>query len=289
MMTMNLNDKISMADTKTIHKLGLWARTQILGGYDRYTDRNGVSQLGEVVFSRENMVPLGGVQYVMERLFEVLGPIGVGYLNSANAMGYGSQQDTKAGSGQVYPTGHKVCLFGVGIGGAANNSTSAYDVRYNETNLANPVPFKFTDLLSGTDIGKYYGKKQMSAGGMTKNAYYLKAFDSDPTIKHLWKDGVDYEDGSEVDSNVFSSTRTDGIQTFTEILMTITKDDLKEWFDANGNIEEMRINELALFSGYYNETDMDYEKIMMFSKLNIPTEPLSVSKDLNIIYRVFGS
>ena len=288
---MNLNDRISMADTRATHehKPGLWARTQILGGYNRYIDLSGVSQLGEVVFSRENMVPLGGVQYVMERLFEVVGPISVGYLNSANAMGYGSQIDTRPGSGQVYPTGHKVCLFGVGIGGAASNSTSAYDVRYNETNLANPVPFKFTDLLSGTDVGKYYGKKQMSAGGMTKNAYYLKAFDSDPTIKHLWKDGVDYEDGSEVDSNVFSSTRTDGIQTFTEILMTITKDDLKEWFDANGNIEEMRINELALFSGYYNETDMDYEKIMMFSKLNIPTEPLSVSKDLNIIYRVFGS
>lgn len=286
---MNLNDKISMKDLSAGHKSGLWARTQILGGYDRYTDRDGVSQLGEVVFSKENMVPLGGVQYVMERLFEVSGPITVGYLNSSSAMGYGSQTITPSPAGQVYPGGHKVCLFGVGIGGAASNSTSAYDVRYNETNLSNPVPFKFTDTLTGTDLGKYYGKKQMSAGGMTKNAYYLKAFDSDPTIKHLWKDGVDYEDGTEVDSSVFSSTRTDGIQTFTEILMTITKDDLKEWFEANGNIEEMRINELALFSGYYNSIDMDYERIMMFSKLNIPTEPLSVSKDLNIIYRVFGS
>lgn len=287
---MNLNDKISMQeDLGEKHKPGLWARTQILGGYDRYTDRSGISQLGEVVFSRENMVPLGGVQYVMERLFEVAGPITVGYLNSSSAMGYGSQVITPAPAGQVYPGGHKVCLFGVGIGGAASNSTSAYDVRYNETNLANPVPFKFTDNLTGTDLGKYYGKKQMTAGGMTKDAYYLKTFDSSPTIKHLWKDGVDYEDGTEVDSTVFSSTRTDGIQTFTEILMTITKDDIKEWFEANGNIEEMRINELALFSGFYNSVDMDYERIMMFSKLNIPTESLSVSKDLNIIYRVFGS
>lgn len=287
---MNLNDKISMQeDLGEKHKPGLWARTQILGGYDRYTDRSGISQLGEVVFSRENMVPLGGVQYVMERLFEVAGPITVGYLNSSSAMGYGSQVITPAPAGQVYPGGHKVCLFGVGIGGAASNSTSAYDVRYNETNLTNPVPFKFTDNLTGTDLGKYYGKKQITAGGMTKDAYYLKTFDSSPTIKHLWKDGVDYEDGTEVDSTVFSSTRTDGIQTFTEILMTITKDDIKEWFEANGNIEEMRINELALFSGFYNSVDMDYERIMMFSKLNIPTEPLSVSKDLNIIYRVFGS
>lgn len=287
---MNLNDKISMQeDLNEKHKPGLWARTQILGGYDRYTDRSGISQLGEVVFSRENMVPIGGVQYVMERLFEVSGSITIGYLNSSSAMGYGSQAITPAPSGQVYPGGHKVCLFGVGIGGAASNSTSAYDVRYNETNLANPVPFKFTDNLTGTDIGKYYGKKQMTVGDVTKDAYYLKAFDSDPTIKHLWKDGVDYEDGTEVDSSVFTSTRTDGIQTFTEILMTITKDDLKGWFEANGNIEEMRINEIALFSGYYNSIDMDYERIMMFSKLNIPTEPLSVSKDLNIIYRVFGS
>lgn len=288
-----MNTNISISDKIAVHDIdhskGLWAKTQILGGYDRYVDDHGVSQLGETVFSRTNMVPLGGVQYVMEQLFKVPGSIPVGYLNAQSAMGYGSQSNTPAPAGAVYPATHKVCLFGVGIGGAGSNTTTAYDVKYNERNLANPVPFKFTTALSGTDVGKYFGKKSMTVAGVADNAYYLKAFDSDPTIKHLWKDGVDYEDGTEVGSDVFSSTRTDGIQSFTEILMTVTKDDVREWFEANGNIEEMRINEIALFTGVYNSIDDDYEKIMMFSKLNIPTEPLSVSKDMNIIYRVFGS
>ena len=50
----------------------------------------------------------------------------------------------------------------------------------------------------------------------------------------------------------------------------------------------------ALFTGQYvpstSVTDYgDFRDVRLFSKLNIPTEYLSLNKDLNIIYRVYTS
>ena len=60
--------------------------------------------------------------------------------------------------------------------------------------------------------------------------------------------------------------------------------------------ESCRFNCIALYDGYYteegkqdNELFGDYANVRLFSKLNIPTEHLSLQKDLEIIYRVYGS
>ena len=279
-----LNDKIASRDAIVgSHKPGIWARTQIIGGYGRTTDKSGVSQLGEVVFEQENMVLIGGVQYVFERLFNVTGPLTTGYLNDS---GIGSSATTPISSSIVYPADHAIYLFGVGTGGAGTNTTSAADVDYKEKGLVAQVPFRYTsEALSPLDAAKYFGKKVID----NKTAYYLKTFDSKPEIKHLWLDAEGGQDGSEVDSSVFGSSRTDAIESFVEILLTISSADLKEWFTEKGSIEETRVNEIGLFCGSINSSTGDYERIKCFSKLNIPTEPLSLSKDLEIIYRVFGS
>ena len=60
------------------------------------------------------------------------------------------------------------------------------------------------------------------------------------------------------------------------------------------------MNSIALYSAVYddgaklnpadkNELKGDYADIHLFSKLNIPTEPMSLTKDMHIIYRVYGS
>jgi hypothetical protein len=120
-------------------------------------------------------------------------------------------------------------------------------------------------------------------------AYYLKKFDSDPTIRHLYKNGEEGEDGSEVDSTFFNTLTAMGVESFTEAVLSINKKDIREWFTYNGNIEECRINSIALFSAIYDAALKDYANILLFSKLNIPSEPLSLSKDLHIIYRTYGA
>ena len=277
--SLGINDKLSVNKQKS----GIWARTEIIGGYDRYQDSHGVSQLGEVVFKSENMVLIGGIQYAMERLFNVTGPLSVPKLNDS---GIGSTSAVVTPAGLVYPAAHAICLFGVGVGGAGSSTTSVLDVNYKSSGLTSMVPLRYTNTtLGASDAAKYFGKK--SVNGTT--AYYLKKFDSNPTIKFLWEDGVGDADGTVVDSSVFTSQSTVGIDSFTEIVMSISVNDVKEWFNASGDIEDSRINELALFTGVFNSVTGDYSHLMAFSKLNIPTEPLSLSKELSLIYRVFGS
>lgn len=278
--SMSLSDKISCETPSN----GLWARTEIIGGYDLYKNDRGISELGEVVFRTHNMVPIGGVQYVMEMLYGVTGPIVVPTLNEK---GIGAQSSTVVPSESMpYAYGQKVCLFGVGTGGANENNLTALEVKYNEHELNGMVPFRYTSLpLAETDKLKYFGMKTDEGG----TAYYLKTFDADPAIKHLYKDGEDGEDGSEVNSSVFGSSNEVGIESFTETLLTISKKDIREWFAYNGNVETPRINTIGLFTAVYDSVKHDYANIKLFSKLNIPTEPLSLSKDMNIIYRVYGA
>lgn len=277
---MHMNDKVGNS-----HPKSLWKKTEIIGGYGLYTDDKGISQLKEVVFSTENLVPLGGVQYAMESIFGVKGPVTVPTLN--DAYGIGAIGSTIAPSGGLpYAYGQKVCLFGIGTGGAAENNLSVLDVKYNENNIVDMVPFRYTnEYLASSDQGKYYGKKNVDG----IQAYFLKAFDQDAVIRHLYKNGEEGEDGSEVDSSIWDSTSEIGIESFVEMQLTISKKDVREWFEAQGNIEECRVNSIGLYTAVYDATLKDYANIQLFSKLNIPTEPLALTKDMNIIYRVYGA
>ena len=286
-----LTDRLMYTDSvkPSSHPRTLWAKTQIIGGYGLHKNKYGISELDEVVFDTENMVPLVGVQYAMETLFGVKGPLTIPTLNS---QGIGSQHSI-IDADNPYPKGQYVCLFGVGTGGAKEeNNLSALEVKYNETFIKDMVPFRFTNVdLSDTDALKYFGKKQYTVGDAAITAYFLKKFESDPVIYHLYKDGEEGEDGTVVSSDFFNSdTITTGVQSFTECVLAITKKDIREWFEVyGGNVEVPRVNSIALFTAIYNSDDKDYSNIQLFSKLNIPTEPLSLVKDMNILYRVYGA
>ncbi|MGL5328771.1 MAG: hypothetical protein ACRDD7_05850, partial [Peptostreptococcaceae bacterium] len=125
-----------------------------------------------------------------------------------------------------------------------------------------------------------------------KTSYFLKSFENKPTIKVLWKDGEEGEDGSEVQSGVHNTTRTEPIETFIEMVLRITKKDVREYFEINGDIESARVNSVGLFTGIL--TDMpdgtkDYKQVKLFSKLNIPNEMLVLSKDMTLVYRIYTS
>lgn len=321
--TIRVNDSISFKsesslDQKNIKKPGLWARTEIIGGYgDIKVSPNGKSTLSEVVFTESNTVPLGGVQYVMEQIFGVNAPIHVPTL-------YRPDDDTITGIGKpdsnaptetyktpngdrriIYRPGHMVQTFGIGITGHAENDVTVYPVDYRENSIninkttsdgtivtGTMIPFRYTsEELSDVEVKKYFGKH--TNDGAT--AYYLKRFEQDVAIKNIWKTGEDDETETEVSqsevwqNNVGSNT----VETFAEVILKITKKDVKEWFAHLDQQSRARITTIALFNGEYvvdeGETYGDYRDVRMFSKLNVPVEYLSLSKDLNIIYRVYGN
>lgn len=261
-------------------------RTEIIGGYDPYVDRNGVTQLGETLFETENSIVLGGALFVLEKVFGIPSPLFVDYLNNIMNVATSGLPIT-----DIYPKDNVVCLFGVGIGGSGDTITSVKDVKFYEREIMSMIPFRVTDqVLTSTDANKYWFKKKDSTTG--KTSYYLKAFEGIPQIKVLWKDVSGDADGSPVESNVYNTTRTEPIETFIEINLKVGKNDCREWFELNGNIEQTRVNSIGLFTGIKAQLDdgtYDYKQVKLFSKLNINNEMLTLSKDLTVIYRIYTS
>lgn len=249
------------------------------------TDIRAFNELGEQVFRTENRIVLGGALFVLEKVFGVTSPLTVDYLN--NIMGIAT---TGTNITEIYPKNTVVCLFGVGIGGAGESIASVKDVSIKEREIVNMIPFRVTDTaLSSADAAKYFFKKDMGSG---RTGYYLKKFESTPTIKALWKDAEGDEDGTEVTSGVHSSTRTEPIESFVEIVLKINKNDCREWFEINGNVEQTRINSIGLFTGIEStlaDGSKDYKQVKLFSKLNINNEMLDNAKELTVVYRIYTS
>lgn len=255
------------------------------GSMFRKTRIMGYNELGEKMFDAENQIVLGGALFTLEKLFGVQSPLLVDYLN--NFLGVANSGITIS---EVYPKDTVVCLFGVGTGGCGDSMTSVQDVHFYEREIINMVPLRASlTPLSSTEQQKYWFRKTLSSGHL---AYYLKNFELTPQIKVLWKDGVGDADGSEVQSGVHNTTRTDPIETFVELTLKITKDDVREWFQINGNTEQTRINSIGLFTGIKGtlaDGSTDYKQVKLFSKLNISNEMLTLAKDLTIVYRIYTS
>lgn len=273
-----------------------------------------------------NMVTLGGCQLAMELLFGIRGPYSIPTLYSpqqgVNVSGIGSPNSgyTSISSDATYKTpsvngsgvlggtdtavvhrpGDFVQLFGIGIT-AADNDITIHPVSYRENHIEMTttstdnsiihgimIPFKITSSLSNDEKIKYFGKKDNGNG---KYKYYLKKFESDPIIKHIWRTDDYNEPETEVSSeDVWSiNVGSNIVESFTECVLKITKNDTKDYFNTMPDPERARINTIALFSGEYVAGTGDYRDVKLFSKLNIPTEYLSLNKDLNIIYRVYTS
>lgn len=313
-----LKDKFNF-DDKTHHS-GLWARTEVLvsNGDVLYADdphRKARFATGCPFTKSSNMVVIGGAQYAMEKLFGVPGDQitiptmydenGIGAENSAPPTD--TYQTPDGNQTIVYRHGNIIQLMGVGITGTAENDITVYPVDYREKNInlnkvnedgktvtGQMLPFRYTtEVLSASDRKKYFGKKVADDGNV---GYYLKRFESLPTIKHVWKTGEDVDDETLVNpDDVWDNTvGLNAVETFTEIILQINRRDVKEWFINLEQENRTRINTIALFTGEYVRDASDpsdygeYRDVRMFSKLCIPVEYLTLAKNINIIYRIYG-
>lgn len=219
---------------------------------------------GRVVFQqRKNLIVLRGRTFALEKLFDdTIGSAGV----NTGVTAYQSDLN------------RKVMAFGVGRGGApASDPFAPYappPTGANGLGLAAPVPFRLHNtsqsasadpllFIPAGEIGNYGGAAVVS-GTTNQFNYYLKHFDNrDPS----W----------------FFDENANTV--YKEILLSITGDDCRT---GTSNY----INELALFFSRAGSSDArggaTFTTPEMFSRITFPTEFLSSTKVLQIVYRIYA-
>lgn len=180
----------------------------------------------------------------------------------------------------------KVLLFCVGIDGCGSENSQVYPVDYRKWIAPdNLIPFRFQ--LGSNDISDelretYFGRTEINGGEYL--AYYFKRFEGHPVLVQQ------YVDGTPIDENVFESPKLDSAETYVELNLKITKEDIRDYFIATVGIDEARINTVSLCYAYPVEEDghLYFKDIHPMTKLNIPNEQLiDVTKGIEIIYHIY--
>ena len=310
-----LKDKISFTDLDPAEHSGLWAKTEIIGGHGFIPNELGKSTLGEVLFTESNIVPIGGVSFVFEKLFGVKEKqITVPSLYTKANIGLPDKPNTTAtytspdGSKvSVYPVGNLVQLFGIGTTGTSENDATIYHPDYREnaiilnkqtadgkTVTGTMLPFRHTvDTLNEKEKKLYFGKK---AGSDNLVSYYLKRFETEPVIKHIWKNKSGDTEELVKDSEVWTnSASTNTVESFVEMHIKIHAKDVKEYYTSLNQLEKTRFNTFALFTGEFvpgtsvGKDHGDYQNVKMFSKFCMNPQYLDIAGDLDFIYRIYGA
>ena len=294
-MSIIIRDKLSYSDSALLdlEKAGIHRKTfktQVMIGADPWVDaKTGVTYLGEVWDEEENETVIYGSIYTLMKLFNSTSPLTVSTINEILGVNVtGPSMDTTNG----LPTLHAVNLFGVGIGGAGESSFNTYEVDFKSRELKQMVPLRFTsDELSELEKSQYYMKRIIPATDTEpeRKAYYLKEFES-KKIQILWRDAEEGEDGTEVEDGVHTSTNSTPIDVFEELVLKVSKKDIREYFEYNGNLDLARVNEIGLFTGIKQTLpsgEVDYRYVNLFSAVHITNEMIKYSKDMTILYRIY--
>lgn len=239
-----------------------------------------VDDFGNETFREENMTVLGGALFTILKVFNAKSDLKVPTLNS--------QLDVNNNLSGVDISDEFVTLFGVGTGGAGDTIGSKVPVKFNESKIIDLYPLRVVNSKfdASTNPG-YYMCKDFGDGYF---GYYAKEFQS-VTAKALYKDGVDGEDGSIVSSDVFDNIGiTTPVGVFVEAALRFDRNDGREWFNYQGNVETPRINSIGLFSGCkcnLPDNTVDYKDTKLYSKFNMDNEVLQLSKGMTLYYRIY--
>lgn len=177
----------------------------------------------------------------------------------------------------------KVLLFCLGLDGCGNESSQVYAVDYTKWIAPDMlIPFRYpisTNDISADLRETYFGR--VESGDHV--AYYFKRFDGDPVLKQQ------YIDGTPIDENVFESQKTDSAETYVELTLKVTKEDIRDYFVATTGIDSAKINSVSLCYCWPKEVNgaLYFNDIRPLTKLNIPNEPMiDITKGIDIIYHI---
>ena len=234
----------------------------------------------EIIFQARNKVILPGAAFTARKHFvldsDEITPSYNTVLNLDNTV-----QETPPSE-----EAEKVFLFSLGLDGGGREPSQIYPVNYGKwTDPKDLVPFRYQPITS--DLGdelrdSYFGRKTYDA--QKRVAYYFKAFDTDPVLHQQ------FVDGTPIDSNIYASEKEDEIETYVELILKITKEDCREFFNVTTGPTTARINCLQLLTGWAKTIDGKkyYQDIRPLTKLHFPLESLiDVTKSIKIIYHLY--
>lgn len=179
----------------------------------------------------------------------------------------------------------KLALFGIGTGGSNLEFGSVISPDIKQEDILFPIPIRYGESLTGDDQDKYF-MKDTSKG---TNAWYLKEFSSTPIIKSCWKNAISTdEDGTEIDTDVYNSQKTEGIETFTEIQIDMNTLDGREYFESTGDMTNARYNTIGFYTGALNAAGTEYGDVRLYSVVSFNNRDLSVASRSQFIYRVYS-
>lgn len=250
------------------------------------------AETGEVIFKGlKNKVIIPGSGLIARKLFDIsTKEITPSYNDVLGKSMYTPAHDTAPtvidAETSATVDNHKILLFCCGIDGCGNQNSQVYPVDYKKwININNLVPFRYQ--LKGNDISddlreSYFGRTEINDGEYI--AYYFKRFETIPTMIQQ------YIDGTPVSADIYDSVKTEGAETYVEMNLKITKQDIRDYFVATVGIDEARINTISLCSAYPVEENgyLYFKDIRPVTKLNFPNEQfIDVSKGIDIIYHIY--
>lgn len=297
---LNLEERISSRDEFEKSE-GRSLRTEILAGYDLYKDEFGCSQLGEqIIRPQHNKITVGGLLYLLGQAFGVTPDIAIEDISEQYQIGLGAKSAIVETS--------KVCLFNIGLEGCGDSYADIKEV-LDQQNIVTDgmIPFRVVDVgadvkdNSRTDDGPYWLKKTVTTTvngvDLTKDWYYGKQFEIDPTtnssdvrLVSRWKDAEIGKDGTLVTDNPEKSLRTEGIESYVEVVARISAADLREYFKIYKDSAQARFNSIGLCAGtkcLFEDGTYEYTDVKQITVLNFSNEMLHFEKDMSIIYRIY--
>lgn len=228
----------------------------------------------------ENTVVLGGAILALEHLANATASFKPMTLNSIYSLNQGI-----AGNNMT----SYISCFGLGTGGAALDFGNVFSTDIKAREIPGFVPLRSGSVLAGSDSNKYFFKKSIGGGNYN---WYLKEFDSVPVIKSLWRDSAEENaDGTEINAEVYNSTRTESIESFAEFVIKLNTYDIREYFLSIAELDMARYNSLGLFTG--QKVDIgggvyDYVNVRLFSYLNFENKSVKERTETEYRYRIYG-
>lgn len=201
----------------------------------------------------------------------------------------------------------KILGFCLGQGGAGLDISDVFAVKYcSWIEPDNLVPFKYPlQSADNVDESMYKGKKSLVlTNGQQRNAYYFKAFSNTPVCVQGYTSTIGTFNDAITAANVYSNrANADSAQTYVELHLKVTKDDCREFFIAHTGLENAKVNQISLVSGWERDVEVDkldedgnsrsatysyFTQVRPFSLINIPSEILSdKEKSISIIYTLY--
>lgn len=249
-------------------------------------------ETGEYIFKGlKNKVIIPGSGLIARKLFDITNAEVTPSYNSVFGTGTDAMYTPSVDTAPTESIGtvatkdnHKILLFCVGIDGCGDQNSQVYPVDYKKWIAPESlIPFRYQ--LTNTDLSDelretYFGRTKVG----DRYAYYFKRFDSEPKFVQQ------YADATAVTSTVYTDNKVDSAESYVEINLKITKQDIRDYFIATVGIDEARINTISLCSAYPVEENgyVYFKEIRPVTKLNIPNESLiDVSKGIDIIYHIY--